>query len=466
MRAAGTLLVVAGTLVVTASTSEAQRVTLARFLPSQVATGARIELTADPADAGGHFVVGAERSQVVAELNRALVLQVTLFPSNPTWTGVEGGPTSPGARVEVSRWGLASPFAEPARTAGRGRFSVSFTQQYATYEAVDGIGLRGSDIALYFEHDDCCPTGQGVPGATTDLRPEFERDLLVETLSIDIDRNVFTLFANYGVTDRIDVGVAVPIVKMNAQARVTSRVLRTATAAAPSVHQFDIIEVANRTTYGRAYAAGVGDVVVRAKVNAVRRETQALSGSLAVAWATGNPGDLLGTGATRTTASAIWSAELGRVAAHATSAFTWSAGEASPDLLRGAGTVPGVAPPPVALRVPNEFLVTGGLQVAVHPRVVLGGDVLARRLSRMTRFRVGQTTFPSRAPGALPTAAFTARGQLLMAGEAPVSLAIGVGGLRVRVAEAWLLSGDVLFPLNDSGLTIKVGALAGVNYLF
>jgi len=458
-------LVVAGLSLVTATASEAQRVSLARFLPTQVATGARIDLSVDPADTRGHFVVGAERSAVVAELNRALALQVTLFPLNAGWSGLDrlgpegGSPEGPG-------WAVGSVFAEPATTGGRGRFRVSFTQQYVTYEALDGVGLRGSDINLYFEHDDCCPAGRGVPGATTDLTPEFERDLLVETLSIDIDRNVFTVFADYGVTDRLDVGLALPIVKVNAQARVTSRILRTATAAARSTHQFDIIELANRTTYGRGYAAGLGDLVVRAKVSAFQRATQALSGILAVGFPTGDPDDLLGTGARRATAGALWSGAFGRAAAQAGAAFTWAAGEAGPDLLRGAGTVPGVTPPPLSLKVPNEFSVGGGVHVAAHSRVVLGGEILARRLGRMTRFRVGQVSFPSRAPGALPTAAFTAADHLLVTGEQAVTLAVGVAGLRVRVADAWLLRGDVLFPLSDAGLRIRVGALAGVLYAF
>ncbi len=465
MRPRGMTLVVAGLSLLTASASEAQRVSLARFLPTQVATGARLDLSADPADTRGHFVVGAERSAVVAELNRALALQVTLFPLNAGWSGFGRlGPA--GTPPEGPGWGVGSVFAERAETGGRGRFRVSFTQQYATYEALDGVGLRGSDINLYFEHDDCCPEGQGAPGATTDLTPEFERDLLVETLSIDLDRNVFTVFADYGVTDRLDVGLALPIVKVNAQAHVTSRVLRTATAAARSVHQFDIIELANRTTYGRGYAAGLGDLVVRAKVNALRRPGHALAGTLAVAFPTGDPDDLLGTGATRTTAGALWSGEFGRAAAQAGAAFTWAAGEAGPDLLRGAGTMPGVAPPPLSLRIPNELSVTGGGHVAVHPRVMLGGEVLVRRLDRMTRFAVGRVSFPSRAPGALPTAAFTAADHLLVTGEQPLTLAVGVAGLRVRVADAWLLRGDVLFPLNDAGLQIRVGALAGVLYAF
>ena len=54
----------------------------------------------------------------------------------------------------------------------------------------------------------------------TDFNPEFERDLLRSNLSATIDTRTTAFFANYGVTNRFDIGVAVPFVNVKVDATV------------------------------------------------------------------------------------------------------------------------------------------------------------------------------------------------------------------------------------------------------
>ncbi len=449
-----------------APVASAQHVPLARFLPSLISSGARIDLTSTPGDTQGHFVVGAKLSLAPAELNKAIALQLTTFPLNLSWSGISVGERSTGSATRDG-WTFGSSFAERAATAGRGRFSLAFAQEFTTYASIDGTDLGAGDINFFFEHDNCCPAGASAPFSVTDLRPELERDLLVETLSVDLDRNVFTLFANYGVTDRLDLGVAVPIVKVNISGRITSRILRTSTAAAPSVHSFDILELANRTIYGSGHAAGLGDILVRAKYNFLRRTELGLAAGLAVRVPTGDADELLGTGAARTTATLIWSGEFGRVSPHVNAGYTWSAGDAGAEIARFAADMPaGFAAPALDLRVPDEFNLTGGFEVGIHRRVTVAADVVGRRVSDMTRFRVGDTTFPSRGPGSLPSANFVASNDFLLSGSGALALVFGVAGARVTVGDRLLLNADILFPIVENGLRSKVGAVAGFTYGF
>jgi len=46
-------------------------------------------------------------------------------------------------------------------------------------------------------------------------------------------------YGTYGVTDRFDVGVAVPLLRVDMTAAVRARIERLATAANPDVHLFD-----------------------------------------------------------------------------------------------------------------------------------------------------------------------------------------------------------------------------------
>jgi hypothetical protein len=47
-----------------------------------------------------------------------------------------------------------------------------------------------------------------------------------------------------------------------------------------------------------------------------------------------------------------------------------------------------------------------------------------------------------------------------------LSLAIGVVGAKVKVAERWVLSGSVLFPLTSSGATPGVTPVVGLERAF
>ena len=52
-------------------------------------------------------------------------------------------------------------------------------------------------------------------------------------ISLDIEANTTVFYANYGVTDRFDVGAAIPIVSVQMAGSVTSTIVRTATSNRP-----------------------------------------------------------------------------------------------------------------------------------------------------------------------------------------------------------------------------------------
>ena len=264
---------------------------LSRVIPVAIADGARLSNFRTPADFRGSFVVGADVSALPSLLNVGFAQQFTTFPVATSWGGrlddsKSGATTGPVAR---------SSFAERAHTLGKGAFALGFGQQSVHYDAYDGVDLEDGELKLYFEHNNCCG-GAASPDRATDLNPEFERDLLEQSLAIDIDRNVFGTVLEFGLGERFDIGVVVPIVKVNMRTRVSSRILRLATASDPSIHKFDELELQHRTTYARGNAFGIGDIVVRGKVNFVRTEGGGVSAAVNVQLPTGDADDLLGIG--------------------------------------------------------------------------------------------------------------------------------------------------------------------------
>ena len=88
-------------------------------------------------------------------------------------------------------------FVERALTSGRNQMSFGATFRYSEFDQLDGNDLRSGNFVT----------------TATQFRDE-PRPFDVETVTLRLKTQTVTGFANYGVTDRIDIGVAVPIVSM------------------------------------------------------------------------------------------------------------------------------------------------------------------------------------------------------------------------------------------------------------
>jgi hypothetical protein len=51
-------------------------------------------------------------------------------------------------------------------------------------------------------------------------------------------------------------------------------------------------------------------------------------------------------------------------------------------------------------------------------------------------------------------------------GTGNLNTLLGVAGIKVNLTRTLLLTGNVLFPLNDSGLRAKVAPVVGLDYAF
>ena len=425
-----------------------------RLIPQAIADGARLSDFRTPFDFSRSFVIGTDLSGIPALLNVAIAQQVTTFPQATSWSGHLDDTkdvTGPIAR---------SSFAERAATLGKGAFAFGFGQQSAHYAKLDGIEIESGDLTMIFEHNNCCGPN-AAPGQVADLNPAFEGDLLEQKIGIDIDRNVFATVFDFGVTDRIDLGVVIPFVKLDMHTRVSSRILRTATVADPTIHKFDELELATRTTYASAHPRGIGDIVVRGKVQLVKTENGGIAVAVNANLPTGDEEELLGTGAFRTEARFVWSDQYGRVGAHVNGGYTTSGGS-----LPASFTAPvdpasqrGVAVGD-ALELPDEITIVGGIEYAVAPRVGISGDIIARQLRNVWTFEGAPATFPGRGPGgSIPS-------DLRALGQDNVLQTLAGLGMRVHLGRPLLLSVDVVLPIAGDGLMPKTVIVGGFNLAF
>jgi hypothetical protein len=158
-----------------------------------------------------------------------------------------------------------------------------------------------------------CKAAGGFPASGTPGSYTLLASIPNVTLDTSIETDAYALFVNYGVTDKLDVGIVVPYLatylKGNVQA---TGLIDPSTGRAFSVQ-----------TSGSAQSSGIGDLVLRAKMNFFDGEYGALASRLDFYVPTGNADNFQGFGHPAAGGSLIYSAAIGPFSPHASVAFLW-----------------------------------------------------------------------------------------------------------------------------------------------
>src|SRR4051812_1433058 len=244
------------------------------------------------------------------QFNVALVSQLTalLLPSPASgFTYAFDSATGTFRRTTRSFGPILS---DRADTIGRGRLSVGFNYQYFSFDALDGVDL--SAVPAVFTHDDRQLGGGRL-------------DVVTTANSVEASLAQWTGAITYGLTDRIDVSLALPIVRTTLSVLSNAQIQRIGTVD-PAVHFFEDPTArggfGDRKQFsGVGSASGVGDMIVRVKANGFREGSRALAVGLDVRFPTGDEKDLLGSGAFGVKPFAALSASFGRLSPRANIAW-------------------------------------------------------------------------------------------------------------------------------------------------
>ena len=117
---------------------------------------------------------------------------------------------------------------------------------------------------------------------------------------------------NYGVTDRFDVGLAIPLVHVSMNLTYHAAILDFAThVVSPSTHLFgNGSKTADFTQQGSA--SGVGDIVVRGKYDLLGNPASGLAAAIDLHLPSGKSDDMLGAGGPQAEVYLIGSGKVGR----------------------------------------------------------------------------------------------------------------------------------------------------------
>jgi hypothetical protein len=301
--------------------------------------------------------------------------------------------------AERASTSFGSFFTERSLTSGAGKAALGVNLRLASYRRLDG-----SDLA----------DGRFVTTANQfrDEAAPFD----VETLALEIDSRVVTFTGSYGVTDRLDLSAAIPLVELSMSGmRVnTYRGRETVQAVAD------------------ATSRGFGDVAVRAKYGLLTGASSGLAVAGELRLPTGREQDLLGSGTASFSALLIGSREQGPLGYH---------GNVS---VSGGGLA-------------NELAYRGAVCFSASDRVTLVGELVGRRYGeagRITAVRVPHPTIDD---------VDTIR---LVSEDSSLSTAAVVVGGKWNVASTWILSAHTQLPVTDRGLRSGVVTLIGLDYAF
>ena len=414
----------------------AQDTALSRILVELIQADVRL---APPPPASGfetheaHFIPGEDQVLAPYLFNQVIVSQLSAYPVGSS----SGGFTynfDPGLGTYTRSSNTFGPsFAERALTIGRGRLNVGANYQHSNFNSFEGKDLEGGDIRFYLTHQD-------VPGNIF-----FEGDVVETALDLDIATDTFSTFANYGVTNRFDVGIVVPIAHVSMDASVLASVKRLATEAQPNIHVFPG-NLSESTFRKSGSATGLGDILLRGKYHFLPRGAGGLAAAVDLRLPTGNEDDLLGAGATQAKVYLIGSNEVSRFAPHFNIGYTFS-GTSSNEFVN----------------VTDEFNYVFGSEVYATDRLTVNVDFVGRQLIDSGGL-VDQVRTFSFTPLGQPTG--TASFNEFAFREGSLNLMTTAIGVKFNPAGNWLISANLLLPMTDSGIRSSLVPVIGVDYAF
>jgi hypothetical protein len=388
---------------------------------------------------GSHFIpsANAQNGSLIGFLIEAIGGSIANVPIGTT-SGSETFQFVNGVPMRTST--SAGPiFAERAQTMGRGRSLVGLGHSSFNFRSLRGVPT--DNVELTFTHQNVDFAGCAAANGGVDCKlmgvPEHENDVINLRLNLDLSVDVTTLYATYGMFDRLDVGVVLPLV--STRLRGTSDAQIVPFGGTTATHYFagtppNPVLGATRSVEGTAF--GIGDIALRTKL--LLHESPGVNVALLAdaRFPTGDETDLLGAGKFSARGVAVVSGRIGDVSPHANVGYLYRAGDTQNDAV----------------------IATGGFDNEIANGVTLAADIVSELQlgkSKLVLPAPVQIDWPFKRT-IIPTTIPNIRDDIVS----------GSFGLKFTTSRAVTIVTNALVPLNSGGLRSNIILMGAIEYTF
>lgn len=384
---------------------------------------------------GSHFIPSSSETNgaLLSFFTSSVALNVANFPlsstaASQTFKFVDGVPTP-------TSNSFGPIFAERAQTIGRGRVNAGVNYSKLAFKRVRGVDL--SDVQLVFLHQNADFEGcDEIFGEDCTLLgvPPLENDIITLDLNLDMNADVFAFYGTFGLTDWLDLSLALPVINFDMRGSSVATVIPTSD---PAVHFFggtqeDPALAAEKQTFGSA--TGIGDIVGRVKALIIPGENWDFGVLAEVQAPTGREEDFLGTGKWNAKGLVIISGTFSDFAPHANVGYEYRGSDLEQDVVE----------------------VIAGFDQRLASWATLAIDLLGG-------FRVGdqKLKFPEDVHIQAP---FERTVRVTNIPDRNDDILDGSLGFKFRTGGGLIIITNVLVPLNDGGLRSGVIPTLGLEY--
>lgn len=323
-------------------------------------------------------------------------------------------------------------FAERAETIGKNKFLAGVSYQHFNFDRLDGLNIK--KIPALFQHQPA-------------ENPEYQKDVITTDNAFDIQVGQTVAYFTYGMSDRLDISVAVPMASASVEIVSDATIRRIGTSTEPDVHFFDSpFPGKDRQTFSAAgTASGIGDVLVRAKYTAVRWKNGALATGLDARLPTGDEYNFLGTGSVGARPFLALSYRRGSFSPHLNLAYQWN----------GNSVLAGNFQTGATGNQSDQIQMAAGFDLGITRKLTFAADYLGQQQLqgnrvRLVNFRAANgTIFPN-----------------VQVSRARLTQNAASLGMKVNPIAELLVTFNLLLALDDNGLRDRVSPMIGLSYTF
>ena len=367
--------------------------------------------------------------------NSAIATQVSQLPLATSSAGV----------VVVFKAGVPETFnnlgpilTDRAQTIGRHKLFLGFTASQFVFTDIDGINLK--KVPFTYEATATNPNTGAILSNT--FTSEFT--------NISFKLNQYVAVGTFGVTNRVDVSVILPIERVSIGAE-------TYDAEAYILNAENVLVLGPYSipsTYVPGTANGIGDITFNGKGVLWGGEHATVSAGFNLRTPTGDELNYLGSGAwgfnPYLTASYLW-----KVSPHAKIGYQWNTSTVlnNPTLTAGGNQA-----------LPGGFQYDAGADWAWLRHLTIAGDILGSQYLNATT--LSRSTTPLPVPLTNPPTPTTVNLPTVTTSNTSYTVNDLSLGLKWNPFRDLVLAGNALYQINNVGLRSRVTPLVGISYKF